>query len=300
MASARDQLRETSSVDNRSKKSGPPPTYPRPSPVPKHINPKDNEQVMQQQQQQRPPLANSYPPIHPHHGQQQQRHRGPQHYPPPQAPVYNSDASSVYSALSGDSCHHAPQQTMYPMPQYYHHQPPYPPNCDPNQVPGYNGVYYPHAMPNGWVDPNMMYAMQMDQAHYYGHPPLPNQAAATSPEGEAKNEINSTPRKSPADMPSPFWSHLDQATLAMGLATPAKASPPQRDGMEDEKDGDSEGFAANAQPLLLQHGVYYGYNNGAVRTCRIISTRRRLTQSCSTHSTALGKAMARRLPQRNS
>jgi len=166
--------------------------------------------------------------------------------------------------------------------------------------------------PNGWMDPALMYAMQMQHASgYYAHhphhhhhvasanPPLSN--ASTAPNAAAASDFKAatkaaesypsseeTPQKKPADFTqSPFWSHLDRATLALGLATPAKSSPltPSRadetptDPRQQQESSqsaveetatttadatDETGFAVNAQPLLLQHGQYYGYNSGGV------------------------------------
>lgn len=119
-----------------------------------------------------------------------------------------------------------------------------------------------------------MYAMHMEQQQQQTHgaffaqpPAAPVVSPKESSRGKEPSGSNRTPKKSPSDMPSPFWSHLDQATLAMGLATPAKASPPSRsDGYkhdEDESessDATTSGFV-NAQPLFLQ-GHYYGAYNG--------------------------------------
>jgi hypothetical protein len=71
---------------------------------------------------------------------------------------------------------------------------------------------------------------------------------------------------------SPYWSHLDQATIAMGLATPAKPPTPMTPTRGDDKrDDDQEknssnftgqlpSYALNAPaPLLRQH--YYSLSN---------------------------------------
>jgi hypothetical protein len=115
----------------------------------------------------------------------------------------------------------------------------------------------------GWMDPAMAaYAVHSQYysspSHYYGVDPSSTSSAYPSPPGLSganKNndeeqpetsesseteEVNEgtvdTPYKYNQDqsftMQSPYWSHLDQATLAMGLATPAAmispASTPRR------------------------------------------------------------------------
>ena len=183
---------------------------------------------------------------------------------------------------------------MYPMPHPPQYAPPYPFYAPPpghhahaasdnsQSTGGYDSYgsdpsmnYDPRAH-GGWMDPAMMYAMQQQQqsdSSGYGPPSAP-----TSPEESltatdyANPEYHSSPYKYDHMPVSPFWSHLDRATLAMGLATPAKASPvtPRRasDNRDDEQDPSEEstedeekeaGFAANAQPLLLRPNQYYGY-----------------------------------------
>lgn len=339
MATARAQLREAAPTERKKKTAdGQPPVYPRGSPVPKHIHPTNiTSSDPQRQRQQRWPYPS--PPHHQAQGGQQQGWWN-HHWDPSQQRQQSQsqqsatqpycDASSVHSGLSADSSYpHPPPAAApqmyppYPMQSPYY---PYPPSSDNSHANGYNyndsSMYDPHAMlhgPNGgWVDPNMMYAMQMLQQGYYPpHPPPPHHhlqqhhpappltstsnngtasAAATSDSNSSTNDFHSyasseTPQKKPADFTqSPVWSHLDQATLAMGLATPAKASPltPRRvdggaqdlesepvdpaESTESSTAGDDAGFANNAQPLLLQHGQYYGYNTGLVRTNTVALT----------------------------
>jgi hypothetical protein len=70
---------------------------------------------------------------------------------------------------------------------------------------------------------------------------------------------------------SPFWSHLDQATISMGLATPAKPPTPATPTRREENRDDDEKYQMNAGeqsaqfaataagPLLRQH--YYSLGN---------------------------------------
>lgn len=92
----------------------------------------------------------------------------------------------------------------------------------------YDGSYHPEY---GWVDPNL-YAM-------YPVPPTPE-----------KDDSSSSPAQ------SPYWAHLDQATISMGLATPGKSPSTPIRSMAATPDKDS--YAAKAQPPLLRH-PYYPY-----------------------------------------
>lgn len=74
---------------------------------------------------------------------------------------------------------------------------------------------------------------------------LDTEGKLCDPETQTKSPSNYNPHHQPQ---SPFWAHLDQATLAMGLATPAKASPttPTRDtshllGVDDPDNRDDDG-----------------------------------------------------------
>lgn len=264
MATARAQLRETTTTERKKKPDGQPPVYPRGSPVPKHIHPQptnDNRrqrwQVYPQQQSQQQQQQWWDPRLQQQHYQQQQL--------PGTAPY--CDNSSVHSGLSADSF--AQQPHMYPtqMPHHAPHYYPYSASSDTSHASGYNysdgSMYDPNAAgQNGWVDPAMMYAMQMQHSTYYQQHQQAAPAAAPSTVDSPEMATSETPQKKPSDVTqSPFWSHLDQATLAMGLATPAKASPltPRRRG--DKKGDEKADFAVTAQPLLLQHNQYYGYNN---------------------------------------
>jgi hypothetical protein len=114
------------------------------------------------------------------------------------------------------------------------------------------GYMYPNQF-GGWMDPSSMTAFTMQHSPYYPSPthfyevvdpayPMPpveadmktdtdqNQADSSESDSEINDHIDETPYKHHSDqsylMQSPNWSHLDQATLAMGLATPA--STPRR------------------------------------------------------------------------
>ncbi len=126
--------------------------------------------------------------------------------------------------------------------------------CAPSETSHSTGYTYPEQY-GGWMDPTMAaFAMHHPQyypspTHYYGmvgpstsvypSPPVEtsvtsgtdeNQPDSSESETEANEMIGETPYKYNMDqsymMQSPNWSHLDQATLAMGLATPA--STPRR------------------------------------------------------------------------
>lgn len=165
------------------------------------------------------------------------------------------DNSSVHSGLSSDSfAHNSHPHHMYSMYPMY----PY---------------AYPHADTHGsdsqWsagMDPNAMmtYPPQPPMEGYYPayapgyyHPHL----LASTPLAEepplSPNESESGSLISPEEAPqyaSPYWAHLDHATLSMGLATPSKASPstPRR----KNEVGDSRSIPVQG-PLIRQH--YYGY-----------------------------------------
>jgi len=229
-----------------------------------------------------PQASPQYPPLHQrplHH------HPTPPYYPYP--PSSDNSYSSGYNNFNESAMYGDPRG----MPLDVSHSP-------------MNGSPHPNGGAGGWVDPAtaaMMYAMQLQQhsqhSGYYHHmppnpslgpgasvPPTPTTALGTT---ESYNDFQSfssseTPQKKPVDMStSPSWAHLDQATMAMGLATPAKSSPltpKRRTGFNGERKHrdhaieqiehtpEEAGFATNAQPLLLQHGQYYGYNNGMVCT----------------------------------
>lgn len=206
--------------------------------------------------------------------------------PPPQNAVFG-DNSSVQSGLSYDSYPHQPPHpapqphypdyNMYGMHPYSHYGPPPPPppfgssdQSHSNGYDNYNNAYDwsggmdPHAMYGYGASPPMEgYYPPSSPAYYHPpiaetpvsqeHPQTPSQLLHTG----VVNDESSPPVFDPNDKStktSPYWAHLDQATLAMGLATPAKATPstPQR------KNGDGDGsYTSMAQPpLLRQH--YYG------------------------------------------
>jgi hypothetical protein len=245
MASARAQLRDASSIAVVGKKTGQPPMYPR-SPIPK--------QIVEKRRWPPAPQSTTFPPQphpapsvpahgqHPgwwqhqqhweqaqhthrhHHAQTRQLHHMQQPTPHPYC-----DSSSVHSALSVDtglaSYHH-------PHPMYHPHQ-----------------YYYPPGTDNSWAHSNMMY-MQPPPQPYYQMPTHEEHDAiyAHSPEEEKRE----SPAKADDITASPFWSHLDRASLAT-IATPAKAPQPFSTPRKEKHNA-----GVNAQPLLLQQHQYYG------------------------------------------
>lgn len=198
---------------------------------------------------------------------------------------------------------------MYPMvgsghvpPGYYPPVGAYPGSAEQSQSSdGY--AYHGYNDTSGWIDPYMTaaYAMQQHQSMegYYRHPLPVSPPVSSTPtvyseiqtdktvmHTDTANPIPSernhgalsdpmaTPFKYDPDNSfthSPYWSHLDQATIAMGLATPAKPptpmTPPRGDDKrDDELDKEASSFHvepafhATAQaPLLRQH--YYSHGN---------------------------------------
>jgi hypothetical protein len=231
-----------------------------------------------------------------HHGYDQQPPPGYDPQQPPQP--FAGDNSSVQSGISLDSYHQ--QYPNYPMYPPGHMNPYYPAGPSP-QFPNpsdqsQSTTGYEHALvfdqTHGWIDPAMAYALhqQAEAAGYYVARPPPSPAMAYTPDdstgdwqGYATNEqtpYKYDPNNLQPQQHSPYWGHLDRATIDMGLATPAKASPStprRRQGKPEDKRDDQEaeadksesvdcaaeekenGFATNAQPLLLRHNQYYGY-----------------------------------------
>ena len=107
------------------------------------------------------------------------------------------------------------------------------------------GMYpYYDAQSEHWVDPYSGY--------YYPQYPVEQVPASPDPSTSAPA----------AAANSPYWAHLDQATLSMGLATPAKVSPCRTPGRKGEATSGTPQAAATPQaqpqgPLVRQH--YYGY-----------------------------------------
>jgi hypothetical protein len=312
MAAARLENREKNEVISRTKakratpvrevtapSAGHPPIYPRPegSP-PKDSVPKQVPADYSAEANMRRPRY-GYPPPTGNWGYNQ----GYDQQPPPTQPMAG-DNSSVQSGISLDSYHQPyPNHPMYPpghmppghMNPYYAGgpSPQFPPHSDQSQA----STGYEHSLVfnpiHGWIDPAMAYALhqQAGAAGYYVARPPPSPAMAYNPDdsaGEWQGHANyATDEQTPykydpnnvqPQQHSPYWAHLDQATVAMGLATPHKASPStprRRSGKPEEKRDDLEaeadksestdceekenGFAANAQPLLLRHSQYYGY-----------------------------------------
>jgi hypothetical protein len=172
--------------------------------------------------------ANSYPQPHHHHTFMD----AAAHY---HHPIYPSNGAAAYN----------------------HRIPPLPPHCttanggvqsDHSNSTGYT---YPDQY-GGWMDPAMAaYAMHQhhqylsspqyygafDPSSVYASPPISTATdndtehpiASDAVETEIIEDAAATPYKYDPDnsytMQSPYWSHLDQATMAMGLATPAMVSP---------------------------------------------------------------------------
>ena len=194
--------------------------------------------------------------------------------------------------------HHHPPPHMYPPPGYGyppHHHPMYPPSTAASDNSHSTDGYSPHDPHHhhyggGWVDPAMAYAMQQhlyyqqqQQQYHQQQTPMssPYQPSSSQQEPVAVSPDEADQQQTPfkydpdntnMNLTSPYWSHLDQATLAMGLATPAKFSPstPRRHSndtlteQENEDDDDAaavvhggEGDFAVA-PLIRQ--PYYGYD----------------------------------------
>ncbi|CAJ1958654.1 unnamed protein product [Cylindrotheca closterium] len=167
------------------------------------------------------------------------------------------------------------QQAYYPpfmYPQHPQAQVPFDPNLqDPASVYGFNG-------PDQWIQHpmNNPAAREVQMPGTPGHMNLTQEIHANSSHADANAQMNveQTPFKYNAhQVPmSPYWGHLDHATLAMmGIATPqtATASPqtPARTvpSSPDDKTSLAEGgYTMNAQPLLLRQ-QYYGYNGYGAR-----------------------------------
>ena len=163
------------------------------------------------------------------------------------------DNSSVHSALSSDSFVPNGQSSqmygMYPMHPYSYGHPnatvdgsesQWSADMDRHTMMAYPpGAYYPAYGP-GYYHP-----------HFLATTPL----AEESPHSPDQSDSGSLlPPEEALQYASPYWAHLDQATLAMGLATPGKSSPatPRR------KNESGETRAVLVQgPLIRQH--YYGY-----------------------------------------
>jgi hypothetical protein len=208
------------------------------------------------------------------------------------------DASSVHSELSANSYPQPHHHHLIDTAQYMHHGTAYyhPSNVGTQSTDHSNAAHYgyPEHYAGGWMDP-AGYAMHyMASPQYYSGGIM--ETSYPSPTNEEDEEDlalepcetqhfeESTPYKygdadtSYAMLSPAYWSHLDQATLAMGLATPAMVSPsttPRRTvGRRKKSDGDditSSGTTAaeveyptttHCAPLLLPgHRSYYGPNS---------------------------------------
>jgi hypothetical protein len=176
------------------------------------------------------------------------------------------DTSSVHSELSANSFPQPPNPHAH---HHYHmpHPHPYPPHrmgyySDHSQS---TGGYTPYD-PQYWIDPAM--AAYVMHHQYYGQPPPPFQEleeeTEESPfEEPAVETQHHTPFKYDPECTmttSPYWSHLDHATMTMGLSTPATVSPastprrPKQSMHEQDEDVSSE-FAVAP---LIRHYPYGG------------------------------------------
>jgi len=205
-----------------------------------------------------------------------------EHAQPPPGVFADSSSISVQSALSAESFAHPPtvphhyDYGMYQMHPYQYAVPPPPPGfvssdhshsssgfdsygnvydwtggMDPHAMYGYvprppmDGYYQPHSP--GYFSPHVA-NVSVDE-----EPPQSPEHTATS---ESENAASPAMVKAHTTQASPYWAHLDQATIMMGLATPAKVTPstPRR-----KNDGGEEPtYAVPAQgPLIRQH--YYSF-----------------------------------------
>jgi hypothetical protein len=215
------------------------------------------------------------------------------------APYPYGDDTSVQSGLSGDS-----YSQHYDMNGYHgqmHHPQYYPPMMYPQHQ-------LPPGQPQGPYDPNMAdpttYPLDpfnpdpMASGGWAGHlhvghvPPQSSEAPGfpgTSGAPVPSRDMHSSSRVDGTSLPleqpvgdhtpykfnpnqvpmSPYWGHLDHATLAMmGIGTPQASSPqtPSRGGHltspedkpEFEVKHDNNSAHMSAQPLLLRQ-QYYGY-----------------------------------------
>lgn len=193
-------------------------------------------------------------------------------------PPYH-DNSSVQSELSGNSYpkvhfepgshyHHSLPPPMYPHPLYgYPHQyPMYPPmSSDHSDSTGdYTGHHHEYVANGSWVDPSTAYAMQQQ---YYPFPPGPQPYSINPVTNPSEEEQHCTPFKydpqgNNNDLTSPYWSHLDQATISMGLATPGT---PRRQTpktlTENENEDEDEESNIPVAPLIRQ--PYSDYNHSS-------------------------------------
>lgn len=214
------------------------------------------------------------------------------------------DNSSVHSELSANSFpqqphrydFHAGAAGVYPMTRSGHLPPAYYPGV--SAFPGSaehslssDGYAYAasgyHDPSMGWIHPYMAqaYALENQPMEGYFSHPVPTCQSLASPSTILKEAVDlttsvpiedvqptdSTPFKYDPDSSitqSPYWSHLDQGTIAMGLATPVKPPTPMTPRHrynDNEKEGGiywekESTFATKAQaPLLRQH--YYSVGN---------------------------------------
>lgn len=203
----------------------------------------------------------------------------------PHGPFPFGDDASVHSSLSVDSYAQQYDMNGYPL----NHHPYYHPMMYPQHqlLSGQPQVAFDPSMADPSLYPLMdgfnpqMSHIPLQTGVPPGFPPgspggpVPTQDAhsysQTAPIMAAPEQVGGdhTPHKyNPNQVPmSPYWGHLDHATLAMmGIATPQGPAPPQtpaRGGNPSiAEDGDLKqvhhAAAVNAQPLLLRQ-QYYGY-----------------------------------------
>lgn len=153
----------------------------------------------------------------------------------------------------------------------------------PSETSHSTGYTYPGQY-GGWMDPATMTAFAMHHAQYYPSPahyyevadpsssvysipPVETsvnvaedepQPDSSESETEANENIGETPYKYNMDqsymMQSPNWTHLDQATLAMGLATPA-STPRRTTLVSDGTIANSSTTAKHSTQLLQTNSV---------------------------------------------
>jgi len=168
--------------------------------------------------------------------------------PPP--PGIYADNSSVQSGLSTDSYHRPPSNYdygMYQQPGYYPHpphHPPYPSSSDHSYSTGYDSYSHSYSY---HMDVNSMYG------YHYHYPVSPGYYPPTQETPETPDGSDEAVEQDADMQASPYWAHLDQATMAMGLATPAKTTPHSTPGRR-KNEHDSYGSMG---PYVRQH--YYGH-----------------------------------------
>ena len=131
--------------------------------------------------------------------------RRPRYYPPGWY-----DTNSVHSELSANSSHHYPPPAAQGQPYMYLHGY-YSDTSAASTVTTGGGGGYPYHYP------------YVDMSGYYNYAPYYSPYDATAATPDTPTSTTHTPN---GDV-SPYWAHLDQATVAMGLATPKGVVTPR-------------------------------------------------------------------------